>query len=227
MITQDERRALIFLAVVAAAGAGVRAVRPDPGGALPAAVAPELAEGDLVRQASASLRAESLARPLAPGERVDVNHATAEELDRLPRVGAALARRIVAEREARGPFHSLAELTRVAGVGPRLLQELEPHVSFDGVPPVAPEPPGSPAPAPAAIGGRPAPASPECPERVEVNRATAAQLTCLPGVGPALADRLVAERTAHGPFRDIGDLARVPGLGPKRIARLASRVTIP
>jgi competence protein ComEA len=227
VVTQDERRALLFLAVVTAVGAALRAVRSGgDGAAAVAAVAPQLPGGDLARQAAASQRAESLARPLGPEEKVDLNRGTVEELDRLPRVGPALARRIVADRAANGPFRSLGELTRVTGVGPRLLHELETHVTFDGVPPLVSRPlprPGAAGPATPARGA----ANQGCPERVEVNRATAAQLTCLPGVGPVLAERLVNERTVRGPFRDIGDLKRVPGLGAKRIARLADRVTIP
>ncbi len=227
MVTQDERRALLFLAVVAAVGALVRAGRPGGDGAASvAAVAPQLPAGDLVRQAAAAQRAESLARPLGPAEKVDLNRAAAEELDRLPRVGPALARRIVDDRAANGPYRSLAELARVAGVGPRLLHELETHVTFDGVPPLVARPLPRPAIAVAVSPGRGA-AVPACPERVEVNRATAAELTCLPGVGPVLAARVVSERAARGPFGDIGDLKRVPGMGPKRIARLATRVTIP
>lgn len=237
MVTQDERRALVFLAVVTAVGAGVRAARPG-GDAVPAAaVAPDLAGGDLVRQAAASQRAESLARPLGPEERVDLNRGSAEELDRLPRVGPSLARRIVDDRAANGPYRSVAELARVTGVGPGLLRALERHVTIDGVVPLPTPALGLPTLGPPSIGlpsprtsvarARPVLASPACPERVAVNRATATELACLPGIGPGLAQRVVGDRAARGPFRDIGDLARVPGLGPRRIARLANRVTFP
>ncbi len=138
MFTTDERRALVFLAVVTAVGAAFRA---SHGGGAPAAsvaaVAPELPGGDLVRQAALSQRAQAVARPLAPGERVDVDRAPADELQRLPRVGPALARRIVEEREAHGPFGSLDGLRRVTGIGPKLLRDLEAHVTFGGVPPAA------------------------------------------------------------------------------------------
>jgi competence protein ComEA len=50
---------------------------------------------------------------------------------------------------------------------------------------------------------------------------------CLPGFGKALAERIVADRKAHGPFRDIADLTRVPGIGPARSERLRGLVTIP
>ena len=57
----------------------------------------------------------ALARPLGPDERIDADRASAAELARLPRVGLALAKRIVADREAHGPFGGPAGLDRVAG----------------------------------------------------------------------------------------------------------------
>jgi competence ComEA-like helix-hairpin-helix protein len=77
-------------------------------------------------------RAASLARPLAPGERVDVDHADVTELTRLPRVGPALAQRIVAWRESHGPFGGVARLDSVSGIGPKLLDAIRPFVAFSG-----------------------------------------------------------------------------------------------
>lgn len=61
---------------------------------------------------------------------VDVDIASAAELDRLPGIGPSLAGRIVADREARGPFGSLQGLERVKGIGPALAAKLAPHVTF-------------------------------------------------------------------------------------------------
>jgi competence protein ComEA len=61
---------------------------------------------------------------------VDVDRAEAAELDQLPGIGPALARRIVADREANGGFGSLAELQRVKGIGPALTAKLAPYVTF-------------------------------------------------------------------------------------------------
>ena len=58
------------------------------------------------------------ARPLAPGELVDADLASPAELARLPRVGLALAKVLVADRQAKGPFGSLEGLDRVPGIGP-------------------------------------------------------------------------------------------------------------
>jgi competence protein ComEA len=65
---------------------------------------------------------------------VDVDHASAAELERLPGIGPALARRIVADRDSLGPFGSLRELERVAGVGPGLARRIEQHVTFSLTP---------------------------------------------------------------------------------------------
>jgi len=56
---------------------------------------------------------------------------------------------------------------------------------------------------------------------IDPNTATSAQLQGLPGVGPALAARIIAYRQAHGPFRRVQDLTRVRGIGEKTLARLA------
>jgi DNA uptake protein ComE-like DNA-binding protein len=58
---------------------------------------------------------------------------------------------------------------------------------------------------------------------VQVNRAGPAELGTLPGIGPARADAIVRAR-ARRPFARLSDLARVKGLGPKRVQALAGRV---
>jgi competence protein ComEA len=59
---------------------------------------------------------------------------------------------------------------------------------------------------------------------VAINRAAAADLQRLPGVGPVLAERIIAHREAHGPFRGLADLGAVRGIGPRTCARLAPLV---
>jgi competence protein ComEA len=60
---------------------------------------------------------------------------------------------------------------------------------------------------------------------VDVNEATAAALEELPGVGPATATAIVAERDRNGPFLSVDDLDRVPGIGPAKIEALRELVT--
>jgi competence protein ComEA len=68
---------------------------------------------------------------LAP---VDLDRADSATLERLPRIGPALAARIVADRLAKGPFGSLAGFQRVRGVGPKMAQALASRVTFSGTP---------------------------------------------------------------------------------------------
>ena len=55
---------------------------------------------------------------------------------------------------------------------------------------------------------------------------TLADLERLPGVGPSLAQAILAYRDRNGPFADPGELERVPGIGPKLAARLSNLVVI-
>lgn len=59
---------------------------------------------------------------------------------------------------------------------------------------------------------------------IDVNRASAAELESLPGVGPATAAAIVDDRERNGPFVSLDDLERVPGIGPAKLAALAGLV---
>jgi len=89
---------------------------PIPGASRPAATR---------SAAAASAATASAANP------VRINHASAADLQRLPGVGPVLAGRIVAQRDAQGPFHSLEDLARVRGLGPKTCARLAPLVRFD------------------------------------------------------------------------------------------------
>jgi competence ComEA-like helix-hairpin-helix protein len=237
MAVRDERRAVLLLAVFAALGGAYRVVRTPGGPPGAPAVAPELRGEDVARQAAQSRRAEALARPLQPGERVDVDRAGAEELERLPRIGRELARRIVEERDARGPFGALGGLRRVTGIGPAMITALERTTAFSGSP--RPAVPGAGAGVPtvpvpgadAGAGGKEqGSARGPCPgsgEPLALNGATAEALACVRGIGPSLAARIVADRAARGPFRRLEDLDRVPGIGARLVERFRPFLRVP
>ena len=136
----DDRRAALLLACLALAGAGVRYFLSSS--------SPNGPPGDVQLQSSsaappgglqaAARRAVQLARPLLPGERIDLDRADVSEITRLPRVGPGLAQRIVAWRDQHGPFGSVSRLDSVSGVGPKLLDAIVPYVSFSGIPAAKP-----------------------------------------------------------------------------------------
>ncbi|MBD3917905.1 ComEA family DNA-binding protein [Paenibacillus sp. PR3] len=64
----------------------------------------------------------------APDGRIDINHATAQQLDELPGIGPAKAAAIVADREANGPFRSVDDLDRVKGIGAKMIEKLRASV---------------------------------------------------------------------------------------------------
>ena len=80
---------------------------------------------------------------------------------------------------------------------------------------------------------QPAPASglegaPEGPGGglVNINTADSALLATLPGVGPAISQRIIAWRTANGPFAAISDLQSVSGIGPAMMAKVTDLITV-
>lgn len=63
--------------------------------------------------------------------------------------------------------------------------------------------------------------------RVALNRASVEELVALQGVGPVLAERIVAHREQFGPFSAIEDLLDVPGIGEGKLAALRDQIVVP
>ncbi len=207
-MNDDERRALWVGALVLLVASLIRVgweARPVP----PLLPPDTSAYATLLPAVDAAVADEARRRvPLAPGERLDPNRVDAVELARLPGVGPALAERIVAHRELRGWIPTAEALLEVPGIGGATLDRLRPHLAF-GPPPAGWTPP---------VGGTSG--GGVRPQPVDLNRASAAELETLPGVGPALARRILEDRLSHGPFASLEELTRVSGVGPSTVERL-------
>jgi competence protein ComEA len=61
---------------------------------------------------------------------------------------------------------------------------------------------------------------------VNVNSATAEELSLLPGVGPAKAQAIIRWRTEHGAFKRVEDLSQVKGIGDKQLEKMRPHVAL-
>lgn len=145
MATPAERKALAFLAAIAALGVavrGIRAARERRADAVSVtALARQIAAVDSASGAQAARKRQKAppARPsgrapvsagAAPSTRVDLDEAGAADIATIPGIGPVLAARIVEDRSRRGPFGSLAGLQRVKGIGPALAGRIDRYVRF-------------------------------------------------------------------------------------------------
>ncbi len=155
-MSAEERKALSFVAILLGLSVVARATsRPDPvvvTGASAVDIETRLRQNQQVREqvsvpprtraaprrkapAPASRRPTGPLvidnRPRTPAERapLDLNRATAAELDGLPGISPAVAERIVQFRTERGYFSSVEQLDSVKGIGPAVLAKVRPHVT--------------------------------------------------------------------------------------------------
>lgn len=159
MSIQSDHKALLFVGAIAILGAGVRIARAN--GVKSAVVAQpaldhQMQAADSSKQATVAKRqskkkkaaasasapnpgqppqASQSAQPNGRGHingRLDLDVATAAQIDSLPGVGPSLAKRIAADRMARGPFLKLTGLKRVKGASAKVLERLDSLVTFSG-----------------------------------------------------------------------------------------------
>ncbi len=223
-MVRPEHRAALLLLGLAVAGQAARTWLARPGE--PPGEARLLSGGPPRGVEAHRDSAARAARPLGSGELIDLDRASLREIQRIPGLGPALARAIVADRNAHGPFGDLAGLDRVVGVGSGLLRTIAPHVRFSGTPRTGPPSPAFEAPSVLQRSTANCHSPPCGSPRLDLNAATADQLERLPGVGPSLASRIVAFRGKHGPFASVDDLIHVGGIGPATLERVRDRVEV-
>jgi len=132
---------------------------------------------------------------------LDLNKATAEELQELRGVGEVTAKKIIAGR----PYVKVDDLAK-AGVPARVIESIRSQVSVGSAPATKSKAVANPQVASA---------------KVNLNTADQAALESLPGIGPARAQAIIAGR----PYRSVDELDRVKGLGKARTDALRSLVT--
>ena len=71
----------------------------------------------------------SIEHVLFANGKININTATQQELETLPRIGPAIAKRIITHRNTAGPFKHIEHITTVKGIGPKTLETLKPHIT--------------------------------------------------------------------------------------------------
>lgn len=118
-LTSHEKKAILFVGLLALGGLGVTAWRLSHG-------TPPPPGREQIRQRIVERDRKFDARPARPA--LDLNRATEQDLLRIPTVGRVTAARIVQYRRLNGPFRDVAELDRVPGIGAKRLEEIRPYV---------------------------------------------------------------------------------------------------
>ena len=160
--------------------------------------------------------------PKAPAVQrlVDLNTASVEMLEALPGIGRTLANAIIAAR----PFTNVTELARVKGVGEAKAASLRGRVMVSRLPPGYRPPPsaGGFQKTPANIPAKPGiPAAASSVGKVSLNSAPKEVLEKLPGIGPALADAIIAQR----PYQTVEDILKVRGIKAGRFERIKNLIS--
>ncbi len=167
-----------------------------------------------------------------PDALVDINTATADELQTLTGIGAAMAQRIIDYRAEHGPFTCADDLLAVKGIGEATLDKFRDRITFSAVDPsehdhipsqadeTAEESP------PNQDQETPQPDEPQQNALIDINTATADELQTLTGIGPVLAQRIIDYRAEHGPFTCAEDLLAVKGIGEATLNKFRHAITV-
>ena len=158
---------------------------------------------------------------------VDLNSASEKELEALPGVGAATAKKITTNR----PYKSVDELSK-AGLSAKKIETLKPLVSVGATPPASKsaEAPAKTAPAVAAVTKtQPAaekstkPAAKLAPgQTVNINTASKEQLEALPEIGPVKAQAIIDGR----PYQKTEDIMKVKGIKQGTFNKIKDFITV-
>ena len=146
---------------------------------------------------------------------ININTATASQLTALNGIGETKAAAIVEYREQHGDFSSVDELLNVPGIGEKILEGLRDQVTV-----------GAPSATATSAGTTHEITQEYNSGLININTATASQLTTLDGIGESKAAAIVEYREQHGDFSSVDDLLNVPGIGEKILEGLRDQVTV-
>jgi competence protein ComEA len=150
---------------------------------------------------------------------ININTSGLHELQKLPGVGPATARRIIQYRKKKGVFKSTSELLEIKGIGHATLKKMEPFIFLKGM-----------RTKPSSLSenhsqdqktdkvSKEQASSDHSP--ININTANAQELESLPGIGPSLSHRIITYRKKNGFYKSKSTLLKIKGVGKKTLAKI-------
>lgn len=156
--------------------------------------------------------------------RVNLNTANAGTLNTVPGIGEKMADDIIAYREEHGKFKDVEELKgNIKGIGEKTFDKMKDYLTVEGG-----ISQGSVEVAGAAAGSGKKSSKKKAPAgKVNINTATAEELAEVPGIGPKMADAIVAYRQDKGKFTSVEELkGNIKGIGEKTFEKMKDYLTV-
>lgn len=138
--------------------------------------------------------------------KIDINSASTKELEKIPGVNSAMAKRIVDYRKKKGRFARPDDLAKVSGMSKASLAQIVPYVTASNTPSTT----------------KPKSSS----KRININTASANELARIPALTPAMARKIVVYRKYHGNFSSVQELINVSGFSKNTLSRIANSITV-
>ena len=185
------------------------------GGAVATLVAAMLLVGGLHQAVAVETKTVKKAETVKKVEKIDLNKATSAQLETLPGIGSAMAKKIIDGR----PYKSVDDLSK-AGISATEIRKINSLVTINAAPAPAPVKDAKSA-VKTAKDAKPVVKTTKPAAIVDLNKGTSDQLEALPGIGPALAKKIVAAR----PYKSVNDLSKA-GISSNEIHKIESLVTV-
>jgi competence protein ComEA len=131
---------------------------------------------------------------------IDINNATFDQLINLPKIGPAIAKRIIDYR-SKTPFERKTDIMKVSGIGSKTYDKIKDLIF------VKDEKPKSNS------------------KKININTANMEELITLPGIGEVYAKRIMDYRKEHK-FKSITEIVKVKGIGEKTYQKLKDKITV-
>lgn len=139
---------------------------------------------------------------------VDINKAEITALEALPGIGRKKAEEIILFRKTNGPFEKPEDIMKVSGIGKSTFDKIKDKIIVGE------------------SSGTSKTKENHKEKMIDINTASLEDLMGLPYIGKVKAENILEYRAKHGPFQNVEDILKVPGIGPKTFERIKDKIFV-